>query len=271
MIKWLKQSTEQGVSISQAVAMLRESGVLSDDLPQLAKPVPLSVQPAPSNNSASSEVRNQLLNALLSVNLRQAHLLVNTACTMLTLEAVLNDVFQPLLREAGNRWAAGQLTVIEEHLITNFIRQRLLGLAQLHAPFANGPRLICACAPNEQHEINLLMFALLMEQRGWEIVYLGQNVALDGMGEFLGRAAPAFVCISVTLIEHLPGMIDMCRLIKSYEPNHLTLVYGGHLFELYPEFQQRIPGAFLGPDLFGAANRLEGLAEQVPAAARMIA
>jgi DNA-binding transcriptional MerR regulator len=256
IIKWLRQCTEEGLAISQAVVMLREldaPGVPAVAAP-IAAPAPLSGLPHFSNR-AWPDIREQLMDALAAVNMRHAHLLVNHACAMFPIETVILELFQPTLIEAGERWSRGQWCAAEEHVVSNFIRQRLLGLIQLHAPFAQGPRLICGCAPGEQHELGLLMFALLMEQRNWEVVYLGQSLPPEGLADFLVRLAPGLVCLSASLVEHVPGLLELCQLVKSLEHYQLVPIYSGRVFDLYPELLQRMPGYYIGNDLHEAINR----------------
>jgi DNA-binding transcriptional MerR regulator len=254
IIKWLKQCTEGGLAISQAIVMLRDADAHDcDDLSA----------PAPAASSGWAAMCEQLLDALADVNLRQAHLLVNTICTLFPIETVVLELFRPVLIEIGARWARGDVCVADERFATSFIRQRLLALLQLHAPFAQGPRLICACPPGEDHEIGLLTFALLMEQRGWEVVYLGQSVASDGLTPFLERLTPGLLCLSVSLVEHVAGLLETCRLAAELRSERLLVGYGGRVFDQYPEFVERIPATFLGNDLLEAVRRADAMGEQI--------
>ncbi len=175
------------------------------------------------------------------------------------------ELFQPVLVEVGARWAPRRCrrVVAEGRFATNFIRQRLISLLQLHAPFAQGPRLILACPAGEEHEIGMLTFAVLMEQRGWEVIYLGQSVAPDGLAPFLERLTPALLCLSVALVEHVPGLIDTCRQAEPLCQQGLLVAFGGRVFDQYPEFAERVPGLFLTNDLHQALRRTETLAETI--------
>lgn len=262
IIKWLRQCTEEGLAISQAVVMLREVDTTPSASDRVMVGVPAHTVPAPAGGNWY-EIRAQLMECLDTVNLRQAHLLVNQICTMFPIDTVILDLFEPIMVRIGERWLDSEIGIAEEHMFSNFIRQRLLGLMQLHAPFAHGPRLICACAPEEQHELGLLMFALLMEQRGWEVVYLGQSMAYEGIEPFLKRLAPALMCISGSMVEHIPGMLELSRVVAALEPYRLRLAYSGQAFERYPELQARIPGIYLGTDLRLAVSRADQLGELV--------
>jgi DNA-binding transcriptional MerR regulator len=251
IIKWLKHCTESGLAISQAIVMLREAS--ADDSEHT------TMQPASSDGWAA--MCDQLLDALADVNLRRAHLLVNTICTLFPIETVILEVFQPVLVEIGERWSRGEACVAEERFATSFIRQRLLSLLQLHAPFAQGPRLICLCPPGENHEIGLLTFALLMEQRGWEVIYLGQSVESEGLEAFLERLMPGLLCMSISLVEHVTGILEVCQKTEQLRTEGLQIVYGGRVFNQYPEFVERLPGLYLGDDLIEAVRQADTFGE----------
>lgn len=259
IVRWLKQCTEDGLAISQAVAMLRDVNTLQKVSETHETAPRADLQPG----ANWPDLRRQLRESLGEINLRQAHLIVNTACAMFPLDTVILELFQPLLAEIGEQWAQGKLCVAEERIATNFVRQRLLALIQLHAPFAHGPRLVCACVPGEQHEIGLLMFALLMEQRGWEMIYLGQSVSLEGLPDFLSRMTPALLCVSVSLVEHVTGLMELGEMIATRKLGQLGLAYGGRIFSQFPELCQRLPGSYLGANLHDAVNRADDMGEEI--------
>jgi MerR family transcriptional regulator, light-induced transcriptional regulator len=258
VIKWLKQCTDEGLAISQAVTMLRESHIL--EASQAVLPIPTIPQHI---SSGWPEMRAQLLDALFSINMRQAHLLVNTASTLFSIETVILELFEPIMNTVGERWMRGQICVAEEHLVTNFVRQRLLAFSQLYAPFAHGPRLVCGCVPNEQHEIGLLMFSMLMEQRGWEVIYLGQNLVTEGLVDMLARMTPAILCVGVTLAENVGGVFELARVAEQIDRQYLAFAYSGRVFCDHPELQRRIPGVFLCTDLRQAVVKCDALGEEI--------
>jgi MerR family transcriptional regulator, light-induced transcriptional regulator len=122
---------------------------------------------------------------------------------------------------------------------------------------------VCACAPGELHELGLLMFALLMEQRGWELVYAGQSIEVSGLVQFLQPLAPALVCLSASMVEHSAGLLEVARVIAPLRPRRIALAYSGRAFERHPELRQRIPGLFLGNDLRTAVIRADELGEEI--------
>ncbi|HEY6015339.1 MAG TPA: MerR family transcriptional regulator, partial [Gaiellaceae bacterium] len=70
-------------------------------------------------------------------------------------EAVVVEVVLPLLREIGEGWAAGGVSVAQEHFSTQLLRGRLLGLARGWGVGA-GPLALLACPPGERHDVGLI-------------------------------------------------------------------------------------------------------------------
>jgi DNA-binding transcriptional MerR regulator len=130
-----------------------------------------------------------------------------------TVETVLQDVILPYLHRLGDRWAAGEVSVAQEHFASNLIRGRLLGLAQGWGQ-GRGPGAILACVPGEQHELGLLAFGVALRRRGWRITYLGTDSPIGAVADTARSLAPAVV---VLLSINAEGFLDHAREIE-----HLT-------------------------------------------------
>lgn len=97
-----------------------------------------------------------------------------------TFETVARDVLLPLLRELGDRWERGEVTVAQEHFASNVLRGRLLGIAR-GWDRGIGPRALLACAPEEQHELALIIFGIALRAQGWRVTYLGADTPVESI------------------------------------------------------------------------------------------
>jgi DNA-binding transcriptional MerR regulator len=130
----------------------------------------------------------------------------------LTVETVLRDVLLPYLRELGERWKSGAASVAQEHFASNVIRGRLAGLGRGWGD-SQGPRAVLACAPDEQHDIPLLAFGVVLNRHGWRIGYLGASTPVDDLVRLAGATHPDLVVVSATRPEHLaPFTAQLTRL-----------------------------------------------------------
>jgi MerR family transcriptional regulator, light-induced transcriptional regulator len=137
--------------------------------------------------------------ATLSVSLdRLDEQTANTALDRLfaayTVETVLKDVILPYLHRLGDRWAAGEVSVAQEHFASNLLKGRLLGLAQGWGQ-GRGPAAILACIPGEHHELGLLAFGVALRRRGWRITYLGTDSPIEAVADLSRSLAPTVVVL----------------------------------------------------------------------------
>jgi DNA-binding transcriptional MerR regulator len=129
-----------------------------------------------------------------------------------TLAATLRDVVVPYLRELGERWANGEITIIQEHFATNVIRGRLAGLARGWGN-GDGPRAVLACPPGELHDLPLLIFGIILNRHGWRVDFLGANTPVVEVTDSARRSPPNLIVIAATTPQWLtPINTDLAHL-----------------------------------------------------------
>ena len=122
-----------------------------------------------------------------------------------TLAATLRDVVVPYLRELGERWANGELTIIQEHFASNVIRGRLGGLARGWGN-GEGPWAVLACPPGELHDLPLLIFGIILNRRGWRVDYFGANTPVVEVIDTARRSPPDLIVVAATAPERLTAI-----------------------------------------------------------------
>jgi MerR family transcriptional regulator, light-induced transcriptional regulator len=112
-----------------------------------------------------------------------------------TLDAALRDVVLPALRQVGDRWEHGDITVAQEHFATELITGRLRGLGREWGA-GLGPRAVLACPSGERHDVGLLCCGLALDRRGWRVTYLGSDTPVDALESVVGTVEPAVVVLA---------------------------------------------------------------------------
>jgi DNA-binding transcriptional MerR regulator len=112
-----------------------------------------------------------------------------------TLTTTLRDVVLPYLRGLGERWANGDVTVVQEHFASNVLRGRLAGLARGWGT-SDGPRAVLACAPGELHDLPLLIFGIILSRRGWRVDFFGADTPVEELVDGARRAPPDLVVVA---------------------------------------------------------------------------
>ena len=120
------------------------------------------------------ELARRLGDALEAFDEESAHELLDRILGLHGLERTIRDALLPYLKELGERWARGEVTVAQEHFASRLIEARLLTLARGWTR-GSGHSAVLACPPGEQHTLPLVCFGLILRNRGWRNVYLGAD------------------------------------------------------------------------------------------------
>lgn len=251
-LKWANARLEDGMRIGQVVELWQNLKAAGEDPLVVAGAPPSVVQ-----RMDTSHRVDELYAALTDMNADRARQLINESLAMHTVETVCQDLFLPVLHRVGDAWAAGDVTIQQEHFASNTIRTRLLSLLHAAPPPTRVGCLFLGAAPGNWHEFGILVLALMLQRRGWPVAYLGQSVAADritSLAEHTPR--PALLVLSADRIIDAAALLDMAAELADAEPT-LPLAFGGTVFARHPGLVPRMPGLYLGNDLGEAVTRLE--------------
>jgi DNA-binding transcriptional MerR regulator len=229
LLRRLKQLTEEGVSISEAATML----------PQLMKELD-AAQPAVEPDATS--VRAWMDDALAAAEaLDQARIsgVLDEVMAALSPLRAYDEVLVPLQREVGERWHAGTFSVGQEHVVTQEVRARLIGL--LHAARGQGSRrVVLACFPEEEHEIGLLGAALRLRHAGLSVTLLGQRTPAAEVGRVAQVLKAELVGLSAVTDEGARAFEDTLSRILEGIPQGTPVWVGGPVALLHREVGERL-------------------------------
>ena len=117
---------------------------------------------------------------------------------LLDAQTLFERVVSPLLTEVGERWERGELSIAQEHLLSE--RLELAIRADLRSlERADGPRVLLACVDGEQHVLGLLGASLRFASSGARTVVLGATTPPSALREAVGSMAPRLVGLSVAV------------------------------------------------------------------------
>lgn len=261
-IVWLADQTTRGVSISRAVNMLR-SGYA--DLEPLERG-----QPRAHTAARSFEVlRGELGRTLLGFDASGAETILAEAFALYSVEDVCLHVLEPLLVDVGDRWHAGEISVGEEHYVTSFVRSRLFALLNAYQPSDSVAALaFTACAPDEWHEVGILLVSVFLARRGFEVRYLGPNLPVEGLAAVAAQHHPTIVVVSAQNRATVRGLRRLPQLLREGPPPHPQLAFGGQAFNAHPKLRDALDGTYVGPDAATSAEAIAQMVERSPMGAR---
>lgn len=162
--------------------------------------------PLAAGDAALARAREDLVAALEGFRDLEAQELIDELLAGAGVETVLRDVVLPCLRELGDRWEKGLVSVAQEHFASSVLRGRLLALAR-GIDGGGGPRALLACPSGEQHDLGLLCFAVGLHERGWRVTFLGADTPIETVRDTAARLSPDLVVICAEQEEPLRAAV----------------------------------------------------------------
>ena len=252
LLRSVKAQIDQGITARQAVIAVHKMD-LEGHLPagnsvETARPVAaLSTSPAG---------YAQLVEALYQHDLTRADQLMGEMLAFFSPEEITLNVIGPVLAGLGEAWAEGRITVTDEHLVSNYLRQRLLMWLVTGPPARQTNPIVLACAPGEWHEGSLLMLGVLLRRRGWPVAYLGQDVPFADLAPFVAQIQPGALVLVGMLEESARQLAGWPQWINQVAGRPLV-AFAGRAFVVQPELQKQVPGLYLGDTIQAGLAKLE--------------
>ena len=171
----------------------------------------------------------------------------------LDLDTALAQVILPFLHDLGERWAAMERSVGQEHFASNVIGGRLRALARDWGA-GDGRCALLACPPGEQHELGLLCFGLLLRERGWSIAYLGAETPTADLATAVAELSPELVVLAAMGAQRF---LDAAEGIRGVSAQTQVAIGGAGASE---DLARSLGAEFLPEDLGAAVRMVSGSA-----------
>lgn len=246
MIHQVVSLLNNGMSIGQVRQVLDNHKIQLDSTPEVQ---------AEENPDFWQGYRHRLLQAVVAFDDLVLNDIYSEVLSLYPVDIVTHRLIIPLLQELGERWAEGLGSIAEEHFFSVFLRNKLG--ARFHHLSRNhqGPKLLGACLPGEQHEVGLLLFALAALDRDYSLVLLGPNTPLTELPPVIERAAIQAIVLSgseetasVVIEEELPRL---CQSVK------IPVFLGGRVTDRYSVVINANGAIPLDADLGHALRRID--------------
>jgi MerR family transcriptional regulator, light-induced transcriptional regulator len=148
------------------------------------------------------------------------------------LAALYQTVVAPAMHELGRLWEKGAITVADEHLATALTHRVLVALRppafvdQAFEPDSAKPRAMLAAVQGEHHALGLRMAADLLEDAGYQTIYLGADVPSAALFQAIEALTPDLLGLSVTMPDLRPRLEEVVSRARNEHPQ-LNLLVGG--------------------------------------------
>jgi DNA-binding transcriptional MerR regulator/methylmalonyl-CoA mutase cobalamin-binding subunit len=159
----LRDLTREGMAIREAAALV----------PQLRRELAGDARPATNGDrSPVDRFEAAILAAAAALDQEAVERVLDEALAVLSPLQLYDQLVVRLEARVGERSRRGTPGIAEERLVTQAIRGRLLALLRV-SPSGTRGHVVCACLPDEEHDVGLLGAALRFRHAGWRVTFLG--------------------------------------------------------------------------------------------------
>ncbi|HPF28200.1 MAG: MerR family transcriptional regulator [Steroidobacteraceae bacterium] len=179
-----------------------------------------------------------------------------SAIALLPPGEVAHHVIAPLVREIGERWHQGEISIAQEHMVTDIVRRLVISVSRGYLQRASAPRLVLATMSDERHELGILMCGWLAAARRIHTHYLGIDCPPAEIARYAKEMDASAVCLSIVLPEPGGGTVVQLRELGGSLSEQCEIWLGGSGASELPT-EQLPPRTLVLPTAFDFEQRLD--------------
>ena len=166
--------------------------------------------------------------AMMEMDELKFEIIFSRAIKQYSFEHVMLEVIFPFLERASMLWLSGSIEPVQEMFIINLIRQKLIvAIDSIKVPDKPiNKKFAVFTPPGERQELSILLMWFLLKSRGFDVLYLGQDVGLGDLRDAhrIGKPHYFFTMISEAF-SNKPVQDYVDRLSDTF-PNSTILLSG---------------------------------------------
>ena len=227
-LKLLKTACDTGHRISQI------ADVDTDELLQLLKldrpggtgvHAPIVLQTG--GGGSAEDYCKQSLQAVLSLDPDTLERTLCKAAVNLPRQAVVESVIVPLFEQIGERWKAGRLKILNEHMASNCIHNFLWDMLRCLEIASQAPVIVLGTPAGQRHELGALSAALAAAEAGWRPIYVGADLPAEELAAAVSRFNAKCIGLSVSILLEENRLKSELTNLRRYIGPECTLLIGG--------------------------------------------
>ena len=222
-LRLLNNAVERGHSIGRLAGLKDEDlrDLLADTGPTAIESKVVMSPPL----DASAPVPIGVMTAIKRLDYAAAERELGLLAAFLTPRELVHSVALPLMKEIGEEWHAGRLSVAQEHMTSSLLRNLMGSLIPLYRRTSTAGKLLFATPSGEHHEFGILLSAMLAVGGGLGIIYLGADLPAEEIVAAAQKTAPQVVVLG--FVGANGARTGDLRLVADRLPAQIELWIGG--------------------------------------------
>lgn len=169
---------------------------------------------------------NEMIGCMIDLKSIDFEHLLNKSIQQNGIETTVTGIVFLFLERVGILWQTNRLRPIQEHIVSNIIRQKVINaIESLPLPKDKAPLFVLFLPEGEHHELGLLYVYYLLRKQGIAAIYLGANVPVKDIHYIIEIKNPDYLYLHITsftgqqkfgrFLDHLQKEANGCPVIIS--------------------------------------------------------
>lgn len=258
-IEWLRDRTQEGMTISQAMAQLRSRlDAPEPDIPAAPESSPRTdivvsmaadraIPSSPTGLSTPPEQRHavpDIIEALQRFDEHAAGDALDAFAALGSTTLLTTGIIPDILSSIAQSVKSGDTSPAVERLTHQILARRLGALLDVINPPASAPQAVVAGVGTETFHIDVLLLAIHRARQGYRVLEFGTDIPLSDLVAIVSAVNPAMVALAAST----PAAARMLRvyqdhlLLRFEDRSRPELVYAGTAFATAPALAQEMLG-----------------------------
>lgn len=139
------------------------------------------------------------------------------------------DSMKLVLDEVGDAWARGDITEVQEHIISERFARAVSRLSESISVPRDAGACVLMAAEGDDHTLGLYLAELCLREAGWRATWVGRKTPVHSACEFIAANRVAMVAVSASAFSRdAASLADQAeRLERACEHKGVPLLLGG--------------------------------------------
>ena len=160
---------------------------------------------------------NEMIGFMIDLDSQGFEELLDHQIAVSGLEETITGLIFCFLEKLGILWQTGKIYPVQEHIVSNIIRQKIITGIEGLPPVKNSQPLYLLFLPeDEHHEMGLLFVYYLLRKKAQPVIYLGANVPVKDVHYLAAIKKPAYFYLHLT---SFPRQHNFQKFLKELSEN----------------------------------------------------
>ena len=199
--------------------------LVDDDRAAHARRAP--AQAAARSEAGSPLIEEAALDRIRALDARGLDELLRRSAAVVGAPSFLEQTVAPLLRQIGEQWHAGRLSIANEHMASAVIEAFVVDAMRAMAVPDRAPSVVVAAPAGSRHVIAASLAAAAAAAERWRVLFLGGDLPVSEIARAATAADARAVALSVVYTDDATGVLGDLRQLREDLPADVVLIVGG--------------------------------------------